>query len=231
MSTTDSISGVHPAPERLSAERLKQGQEKTLAAARMKYGLLARMLFITLDLVYGRKKTFSKFKVLELIARVPYQTWSHVAFIAITHMYTQIDFTRRVFERIKEARAADDNEMWHLLILEELVHTRGIHENFLLHRILPQIIAFAYYQTSWFLYVLRPAWSYLLNADFEDHAEHEYMEFVAENPQFETEPFKSLFEADYGSFGSLADMFRQIGMDERTHKEESLEYIAKARFE
>jgi hypothetical protein len=70
-----------------------------------------------------------------------------------------------------------------------------------------------------------------LNAHFEDHAEHEYMEFVAENPQFESEPFKSLFEEDYAFSESVADIFRQIGHDERMHKEKSLEWIATARFQ
>jgi len=213
-----------------AAERHAE-QQKTLAMPRMRYGLLARILFITLDLVYGRQRTFSKFKVLELIARMPYQSWSYVASIAITHMYTQIDFARRVYERMKEARAADDNEMWHLLILEELTYTRKIKENFLLYRILPQIIAFVYYQISWLLYVIEPARSYLLNANFEDHAEHEYAEFVAETPQFETEPFKSRLESDYGSYASLADLFRQIALDERMHKEESLAYVDKGRFQ
>ena len=72
--------------------------------------------------------------------------------------------------------------------------------------------------------------SYDLNADFEDHAEHEYMEFVRENPQFEKEKFESDFEGDYGRFDSLADLFRQIGLDERHHKEESLNRVAAARF-
>jgi hypothetical protein len=57
------------------------------------------------------------------------------------------------------------------------------------------------------------------------------MEFVAENPQFESEPFRSLFEEDYASSESVADIFRQIGHDERMHKEESLEAIATARFQ
>jgi len=83
---------------------------------------------------------------------------------------------------------------------------------------------------SWILYVIKPAWSYGLNADFEDHAEHEYMEFVKENPDFESEPFDSDFKKDYGDFKSLADLFRRIGLDERIHKEESLNRIANARF-
>ena len=217
--------------QKLTAEQRRHEQQVTLSSPRMRYGILARLLFITMDLVYGRKKTFSKFKVLELIARVPYQSWENVAYIAITHMYAHRDFARRVFDRVKEAREAQDNEMWHLLLLEELTHVRGIKENFVLYRILPQLIAFTYYHICWLLFVTKPARSYLLNAHFEDHAEHEYMEFVAENPQFESEPFQSLFEKDYGSFESVADMFRQIGHDERMHKEESLEAIATARFQ
>ena len=217
--------------EHLTAEQRRQAQKVTLSSPRMRYGLLARLLFMTTDLVYGRKKTLSKFKVLEIIARVPYQAWENVAYIAITHMYAQRDFARRVFDRVREAREAQDNEMWHLLLLEELTHARGMKENVLLYRILPQVMAFTYYHISWLLYVVKPSRSYLLNAHFEDHAEHEYMEFVAENPQFESEPFKSLFEEDYGSFESVADMVRQIGIDEGMHKQASLEAIATARFQ
>jgi hypothetical protein len=95
---------------------------------------------------------------------------------------------------------------------------------------IPQAIAFGYYQLSWLLYVVRPAWSYRLNADFEDHAEHEYMEFVAEHPGWETEPFESAFSDDYARFESLADLFRQIGHDERVHKQESLAHATASRF-
>jgi hypothetical protein len=216
--------------ERLTSEQLKGEQEKTLASPRMRYGMLARLLFVGMDLLYGRRKSLSKFKVLEVIARVPYQSWEHVAYIAITHTHAYPDFARRVFDRVKESRIQQDNEQWHLLILEELTDKKGIHENFLWYRLLPQVIAFVYYHISWLLYVIRPAWSYLLNAHFEDHAEHEYMEYVAENPALETEPFESMFAADYGNFASLADLFRQIGYDERVHKLESLGRIETARF-
>lgn len=216
--------------ERLTSEQLKREQEKTLASPRMRYGLLARLLFLAMDLFYGRRRSLSKFKVLEVIARVPYQAWEHVAYIAITHTHPFPDFARRIFERVRESRVQQDNEQWHLLILEELTDKKGIRENFLWYRLLPQVIAFVYYHISWLLYVIHPASSYLLNAHFEDHAEHEYMEFVAENPALESEPFESMFADDYGHFASLADLFRQIGYDERVHKLESLERVPEARF-
>lgn len=117
-----------------------------------------------------------------------------------------------------------------LLILEERIARSGSHESKLKFFWLPQVIAYGYYQWSWILYVLRPAWSHRLNADFEDHAEREYMQLVAEHPEWENEPFESVFCLDYGQYDSLADVFRQIGHDERFHKQESLDLIHQARF-
>src|SRR5262245_13460066 len=54
-------------------EQLQFEQSRTLSSPRRRYGILARALFFTLDLFYGRPRTLSKFKVLEVIARVPYQ--------------------------------------------------------------------------------------------------------------------------------------------------------------
>jgi hypothetical protein len=77
------------------------------------------------------------------------------------------------------------------------------------------------------LYLVRPAWSYRLNADFEDHAEHEYAAFVAEHPEFEHERCSCTIAADYGIFDSFADVIRQISLDERHHKLESLDDLAR----
>ena len=210
--------------------QLKAGQEQTLASPRLHYGWLASMLFVGMDLVYGKKRTLSKFKVLEIIARVPYQAWENVAYVAMTHTFAKPDFARRIFEFVKKSREQQDNEQWHLLILEELVHKNGIKEGYVRYRVLPQIVAFAYYHISWLLYVIKPRLSYELNAHFEDHAEHEYMEFVRDTPDLLREGYQGEFKDDYGSFDSLAELFIRIGLDERHHKEESLESIEHARF-
>lgn len=217
--------------QRLSPAQLREEQAKTLAAPRMRIGLMVTVFFNAFDLLYGRQRTWSKFKVLEVIARVPYQAWEHVAYIAITHIHRKADFARRVFERVEECRRQQDNEQWHLLILEEWVHRQNIREGFLLYRLIPQVLAFFYYQISWILYVIKPDWSYRLNAAFEDHAEREYMQFVAEHPELESIPFESDFKSDFGDFPTMADVIRQIGYDERMHKEESLAQIQTARFQ
>ena len=216
--------------ERLTSEALKREQERTLSTPRLRYSLLARVLFVGMDILYGRRCTLSKFKVLELIARVPYQAWEQVAYVAMTHTSSDPGFARRVFDRVRESRQQQDNEQWHLLILAELIVLRGLREGFVRFWLIPQFIAFIYYQIVWLLYVVSPSWGYRLNAEFEDHAEHEYMEFVREHPELEQESWVSVLSADYGVFKSLADLFRQIGYDERAHKEESLARLQAPRF-
>ena len=38
-----------------------------------------------MDALYGTPRTLEKFRVLELVARVPYQAWENVAYVAVTH--------------------------------------------------------------------------------------------------------------------------------------------------
>lgn len=217
-------------PARLSSAELRVEQQRTLETPRRRYSVAARGLFWFLDACYGRERTLSKFKVLEVVARVPYQAWENVAYVAVTHRYSRPAFAERIFERVQESRHQQDNEQWHLLILEELVDASGRREPFARYRLVPQILAFFYYQLSWFLYAVRPSWSYRLNADFEDHAEHEYALFVDEHPELERSPYHGLFADAYGHFESLADLFRQIGHDERVHKDESLARMREPRF-
>jgi len=178
-----------------------------------------------MDLLYGRKRTLSKFRVLEIVARVPYQTWETVTYKQITRHYRHPLDIRRMWDRVLGFRAQQDNEQWHLLILDELVARSGRRENKLWYDALPRLIAFGYWHFAWVLYALIPQWSHRLNADFDDHAEQEYALLVAENPQWETTAYTSELARDYGSFASLADLFRQIGHDERLHKQESEQHL------
>jgi len=214
----------------LTHDQLVEAQQGTLASPRRRASLSAKALFATMDLLYGEERTLAKFRVLELIARVPYQAWENVAYVAMTHTASEPNFARRIFDKVRVSRFEQDNEQWHLLILEELVHAQPGRLGFVRHRIVPQIIAFAYYQLSWLMYAVRPSWSYRLNADFEDHAEHEYALLVEENPAWEHEPYDGSFADDYGRCDSLADLFRQIGYDERLHKLESEANMTLPRF-
>ncbi|MDQ6837034.1 MAG: hypothetical protein M3137_01495 [Actinomycetota bacterium] len=78
--------------------------------------------------------------------------------------------------------------------------------------------------------MIHPAWSYRLNADFEDHAEHEYAHLIDEHPVWEDESFETAFAADYARLETLSDLFRQISYDERVHKLDSLLAMQRPRF-
>lgn len=214
--------------ERLDHEALVAVQHRELTAPRRRYSLASRALFAVMDLVYGADQSLEKFRVLEVVARVPYQAWESIAYVAMTHTSKNADFARRVYDRARVARIEQDNEQWHLLILEEL--TADQRRTWLRGRIIPQLLAVAYYQVSWLLFVVRPTWSYRLNADFEDHAAHEYARLVADHPSWEEEPFASAFENEYGTYDSLADVFRQICHDETIHREESEAMMLAPRF-
>jgi hypothetical protein len=204
----------------LTPQELRLEQQKTLESPRRSYGVFARALFATMDFFYGKDRTLEKFKVLEIVARVPYQSWEVVSYIAITHMYPDRAFAQEMFERVKLGRDAQDNEQYHLLILEELVQQHRT--SWIKLRLVPQLLAVPYYYATWLMTALHPRWAFSLNADFEDHAEHEYMAFVADNPHFDETPVQSVFAEDYGHFDSLGDLLRNIGLDERHHKEDSI---------
>lgn len=141
----------------------------------------------------------------------------------------QTGLARWVHERILEARAQQDNEEWHLLIMAKLAARDGAGSGWIRYRFLTQLLATVYYLLSWLLFLIAPAGSYRLNADFEDHAEHGCMEFVAAHPELETQRWDCPEAAGYGCFGSVADLIRQVGCDEREHKEESLARLAEPR--
>src|SRR4029078_9274199 len=79
--TTAFVPAQRPAPAqhddlpKLTHLQLRAEQQRTLDTPRRRYSIAARVLFLGMDLLYGRKRTLSKFRVLEIVARVPYQTW------------------------------------------------------------------------------------------------------------------------------------------------------------
>ena len=206
-------------------EDLVVEQERTLAAPRLRAGVSARLLFASMDLIYGRRAGLRKFRVLEVVARVPYMAWEHVGHIAQTQNHRDHAFDRKIQDRVLLARDEQDNEFWHLLIMEEFCEKAGYKRRWFLDRVFPQILSFLYYQLSWLLYVVRPKWSYQLNSDFEDHAMRQYAEFVAEHPEFDATPWESEYRKDYGFHVTVGDMLRQIAVDEEQHKDHSEDFI------
>jgi hypothetical protein len=217
-------------PPKLTHSQLRSAEAQTRDTPRLRHSLLARALFTTMDIGYGRDGSIVKFIMLEYIARVPYQAWERVGYLALARHRRRTALAKRIFGRIVQTRGEQDNEQWHLLILQDLAQRDGLRQSFVRHRLAPWLISFFYYHVSWVLFVVAPEWSLRLNADFEDHAEHEYMRYVAEHPELETRPDPGSYAAEYGRYDSIADLLRQIGHDERTHKLDSLVNMRAPRF-
>ena len=67
---------------------------------------------------------------------------------------TSIDVEPGLAPKVRgESREQQDNEQYHLLILEEPTHRAP--EGYVRYREIPQILAFVYYQLSWILFVVK----------------------------------------------------------------------------
>ena len=209
-------------PPTLTPVALRIEQQVTLTAPHRRSNPVVLVLNVFISLLYGRRASLAKFLVLEHLAQVPYRTWERVAQRRIARTHGRSNLARRIKDRVAEARSQLDNEQWHMLVLEDLLARRRHRLGGLRFRVLPRLIAAPWHLVSWLLHLVRPAWSYTLNAAFEQHAEQEYMRFVSANPQFEHEPFVTELAPRWNQPVTVADVLRQIGHDERCHKLESI---------
>ncbi|XP_050213827.1 ubiquinol oxidase 4, chloroplastic/chromoplastic [Mercurialis annua] len=117
--------------------------------------------------VFYHDRDYSRFFVLETIARVPY-----FAFMSVLHMYESFGWWRRA-DYIKVHFAESWNEMHHLLIMEELGGNAWWFDRFL-----AQHIAIFYYIMTVFMYALSPRMAYHLSECVESHAFETYDKFI-----------------------------------------------------
>lgn len=209
------------------AEDLTSEQEKTLTHPALKASLILRMMYMTMDLIYGKGRSLMKFKSLEVLARYPYQAWENSSYHRLTRRYARNRYTKKeesdyLIEIIAMGRKAQDNEQWHMMIMEDLMRQKEVKQGIFRAKIAPRVLAFVYLGLTRAMYALNPKWSFSMNARFESHAEQEYMLMAKEHPEWEGVPLESDYFQYYPKPASLADLFRRIGMDERTHKEESM---------
>ena len=209
---------------------LKQEQEKTLRAPRLESNLILKAMYLTFDLFYGKARTLPKFMVLEVLARYPYWAWENGSYKKLSKLYAQTSpvdtvLVKDLLHTIQLGRDSQDNEQWHLLLLSDLIHQKGIPLGWVKHFLLPRCLAFVYYYLTRMIYFFKPVWSFSMNAAFESHAEHEYMMLVQENPAWEQEEVQSVYFQYYPKQKSLCDLLRRIALDERDHMNHSLEEV------
>jgi hypothetical protein len=128
---------------------------------------------------------------------------------------------------ISLGRESQDNEDRHLLLVEDIIHQKGIKLGWFNHCLMPRLLAFGYYFLTRMIFCIRPSWSFAMNAAFESHAEHEYMSVIAANPEWDDEKVDSVHFERYPKQATLGDLIRRIALDERDHMNHSLEILEK----
>ena len=191
---------------------------------------MLKIMFLTFDVLYGKARTLPKVLVLEILARYPYWAWEHGSYARLTRLYCRTapppqEAVETALRHIEMGREAQDNEQWHLLLWADLCAQRGIRLSWFKHLLLPRKMTFVYFCLTRVMYRLNPVWSFKMNAAFESHAEHEYMLFAREHPEFDQQPVESVWFARYPRQATLGDLVRRVGLDERDHMNHSLDEV------
>lgn len=202
---------------------LKKEQDATFKRALREYGVLARILFWTMDTVYGRDLTWGKIRLLEILARIPYQAWEISQYHKMNRRFSNPLAVRKAEDIVQWSRTAQDSEFWHLRVIQEKIREDTIPLHWFKDRIMPSIAAFTYNLFSRLLAVVSLRTAYTLNADFEDHAEYEYMNFALQHPELDEQPVTSEVIQGYrNDLKTWGDVMRFIGLEERDHMNNSL---------
>jgi len=207
---------------------LKKEQRLTFRTPRLKSNILLRAMYLAFDLLYGKKRTLAKVKVLELLARYPYWAWITGGYHRLSRLYLRRPAapprkTARYLSWIDEGRKAQDNEQWHLFLIDDILRQKGIKLGRFRYTLMPFLMAFTYHHLTRLIFRLNPVWSFRMNAAFESHAENEYMRMAAENPEWDDERIDSTWFSVYPRQKTLGDLIRRIALDERDHLHHSLE--------
>lgn len=196
---------------------LRREQQNSLARPRYKYSVAARLFFLSMDVLTGVRTTLPKAKLVEILASVPYRAWEQRQYARMTWHYRDRALVERARAIMAWAREAQDNEYWHLLVLNEKMSEDGIADPRYLAPPIPFLMVTFYRLLTWAMALVDIRRAFLFNAEFEDHAEHVYAKLVADHPEWEREAVVSDVVRRYSQQATWADVFRRVGLDERDH--------------
>lgn len=155
------------------------------------------VLCYLLDVVFEGRNAFSRFFLLETVARMPY-----FSYITMLHLYETLGFWRRSAD-IKRIHFAEEwNEYHHLMIMESLGGDQPYWVRFM-----AQHSAFAYYVALCLLWMGSPSLSYKFSEMLETHAVDTYGQFIDENEESLKGLPPSLVALEYYTVGVADPMF------------------------
>lgn len=200
---------------------LKKEQQASLSRPRFKYSFAARFFFASMDLVTGKKVTLSKTKVIEILASIPYRAWEIRQYERMTGKYKDQQLVSLSKKITEWGREAQDNEYWHLQVINQKMKEDGEKDAWYLFPLVPYLMVCFYRLITRLTALFNMNRAFLFNAEFEDHAEHVYANFVKDHPEWENQPVQSDLVKEYANLETWADIFRRIGLDERDHRNNS----------
>ena len=206
---------------------LRKEQKASKDRPRYKYSLAAKLFFWSMDLITGREMTLAKAKLIEMLASIPYRSWEIRQYARMTRRYRDQESVQEARRIITWGREAQDNEYWHLLVINEKMKEDEIKDPWYLFPPIPHLLVGLYALFARLMALTNIRRAFLFNAEFEDHAEHVYAQFVEEHPEWEEQPVNNEQVKEYGDLPTWADVFRRIGLDERDHMNTSFLFCGK----
>ena len=206
---------------------LKREQRASLERPRYDYSFIARCFFFTMDIITGSKITLAKVKLIEMLASIPYRAWECRQYGLMTRKYRDDGLVSKARSIMAWGREAQDNEYMHLRVINEKMKEDDIYDPWYLFPAIPFFMVCSYVAISRIMAVFNISRAFLFNAEFEDHAEHVYAQFVAEHPEWDDQPVQSEIAKEYGDLQTWGDVFRRIGLDERDHMNSSFIFCGK----
>ena len=206
---------------------LKKEQKASSERSRYQYSLAAKVFFFSINLITGKKITLPKVKLIEILASIPYRSWETRQYARMTRSYRYRAVVHEARKIMEWAREAQDNEYWHLLVVNEKMKEDGVRDSWYLFPPIPLLMVGFYAALMHVMALASIRRAFLFNAQFEDHAEHVYAQFVEEHPEWERQPVNNERVKERGELPTWAEVFRRIGLDERDHMNRSFVFCGK----
>lgn len=190
-------------------------------------GIIAQILggiLITFgNLTYGRKPTYAKFKAIEIVARIPYQSWEMATYTLLTFFYSNEQKALELARTHAFSRTAQDNETMHVVIMSTLARTHE-QQSFIRHTLAPLLFSFVYFLIVYVLYLFSRRSALDLNYIFESHAYSQYSIFLKTRENtLRKQPITSEFLVFYGrEVRSEYELIELIRNDELIHRNRSV---------
>lgn len=185
--------------------------------------MLGKIMVFLGTITYGAKPSYGKFKAIEVIARIPYQSWEVASYMLLTFFYANEEKALTLSQTSRFSRMAQDNETMHVVVISQLAKKHG-QDSFLRHTMIPVLFSFVYFTASFLLYLIHRRYSFQLNYVFECHAFEQYQTFTKEHEEhLKKEMMRCDFLDFYGRYPkSEYEFFQGVMTDELIHRNQSM---------